>query len=170
MEKKLGRNIFIIFLIVIIIVTILSIVLIVNGNKSKENQIIPQDSLNPDTESDEEKIVETLTDTTAKQADGTIVNTSKKLKESKEIKGFKIINISFKESNGQSELIADIVNETGSNQPGFLIDVVLYDKAGNEVGRIPASIIETKAGETIRLQAGITEHYVEAYDFKLVEK
>ena len=170
MKENVKRNIFIIFVITIIIITIVSIVFIVNRNKTRGEQSIPQDSSNTNTVSEGEEIVETLTDTTAKQANGTIVNTSEKLKENKEIKGFKIVNISFKESGGQSELIADVMNETGSDQPGFLVDVVLYDKSGNEVGRIPASIISTKAGETIRLQAGITEHYVEAYDFKLEEK
>ena len=104
------------------------------------------------------------------EQDGTIVNTSEKLKENKEIEGFKISNIKFEEKNGQTELIADVTNTTGKAQKGFLVDIVLLDKQGKEIARIPGNIIETQAGETIEIHAGITERYANAYNFKLEKK
>ena len=113
---------------------------------------------------------ESVGEFTVKQSDGTIVNTSEKLKQNKEIQGFKISNIQFKEQGGESELVADVTNTTTEAKPGFLVDIVLYDKNGAEIGRIPANIIETEAGETIQIHAGITESYTNAYDFKMEEK
>ena len=112
-----------------------------------------------------------VSQTTVQKSDGTTVNISEKIKENKEIKGFKISNGEIKEKNGQTELVALVTNETGLDQSGFLVNVVLYDKEEKELGKIPASIIATKAGETIRIRAGITiKNYVEAYDFKLEER
>ena len=66
-------------------------------------------------------------------------------------------------------MVAFVTNNTGSDKDGFLVDVVLLAKDGSEIGRIPASITPTKAGETIQIRAKITENYINAYDFKLVK-
>ena len=104
------------------------------------------------------------------EQDGTVVNTSEKLKEDKMEAGFEISNISYSEKNGHTVLVADVTNMTGKDQAGFMADIVLLDKEGKEQGRIPVSITETKSGETIGIQAGITARYANAYDFKLEKK
>ena len=104
------------------------------------------------------------------KSDGTTVNTSSKLNENKEMDGFSITNVNFTEKGGSSEMVAFVTNKTGSDQSGFLVDVVLLARDGSEIGRIPASILPTKAGETIQIRAKITENYVNAYDFKLEKK
>lgn len=107
------------------------------------------------------------------QQDGTKVNTSNKINENKEIEGFTIENVRFIERDGVTELRADVTNRTNEAKEGFLMDIVLYDKSGNEMGRIPGNVIETQAGETIEICAGITgivENYISAYDFKMVKK
>lgn len=104
------------------------------------------------------------------QDDGTKVNTSEKAKETKEIEDVIIENIRITEKNGQTVLIADITNTTEKTKERFLVDIVLYDKAGKEIGKIPGVIGEMQAGETIEMQAGITQDYVNAYDFKIVKK
>ena len=59
---------------------------------------------------------------------------------------------------------------TGTNQKGFLANVVLYDEKGDVMAKIPANIIDTQANETIQMRAGITVDYIKAYDFKLEKK
>ena len=104
------------------------------------------------------------------QEDGSKINTSEKVKETREIEGIKIENIRITEKNGQTMLIADLTNKTEAQKERFLVNIIIYDKQGNEMGTIPGVIGEMQAGETIEMQAGITEDYINAYDFKIVKK
>ena len=153
MEGNEKKRKYIIIAVVVIIVAVLAIGIITSnlGNKSEEAQ-------------KDESIVEI-------KEDGTVQNKSNKVKEDREIKGFKVTNIDLiKDTNGNTILTADITNATGSKQKGFLVEIVLLDKEGKELGRIPGSIIETDAGETIEMRSEITEDYINAYDIKLIER
>lgn len=107
---------------------------------------------------------------TKTESDGTVVNTSEKLKEDKVESGFEISNISYSEKDGHTELAADVTNMTGSNQGNFMAEIVLLDKEGKEQGRIPVAIPETQIGETVGITAGINDSYANAYNFMLVKK
>lgn len=101
------------------------------------------------------------------EEDGTKVNVSEKLNKDKVNSGFKISNISYKESNGETIFKARITNETGSEQPEFFGKIVLLDKSGKTLGNIPIMVSATQAGEATDVEATITENYVTAYDFRL---
>lgn len=101
------------------------------------------------------------------EENGTIVNTSEKLNGSKEELGYSLTDITFGEVNGETVLKARVTNKTESAQSEFLGNIVLLDQSGNEIGRIPVNISETQPGETIEIEAYITESYANAYDFKL---
>lgn len=143
-----------------VVIIVIGIIWLITNNKKTKNNVV-------EAPKNGEVSVGEFTET---DSEGTVVNTSEKLKENKEIEGFKITSIRFEEKDGQSTLIANVTNTSGEAKEGFLVDIVLYDKAGNEIGRIPGNIIETIAGETIEMRAGITESYVNAYDFKLEKK
>lgn len=102
--------------------------------------------------------------------DGTKLNISDKLKEEKTIDGLKIGNIQLTEKDGQLVLLADVTNQTTKNSDAFLVDITLYDKTGNELTTVTGIVTSIKAGESTQLNAGITEKYVNAYDFKVVKK
>lgn len=102
--------------------------------------------------------------------DGTVVNTSDKLKEDKVEEGFEISNINYTEKDGHTVLEADVTNMTGSSRTAFMAEIVLLDKEGKEQGRIPVAIPEMQIGETIGAQAGINDQYANAYNFKLEKK
>lgn len=104
------------------------------------------------------------------QEDGSKINISEKVKETREIEGIKIENIRITERNGQTMLVADLTNKTDAKKERFLVNIIIYDKQGKEMGTIPGVIGEMQAGETIEMQAGITEDYINAYDFKIVKK
>ncbi len=101
------------------------------------------------------------------EQDGSIVNTSEKLHQDREESGFTVSNISFAEINGKTVLKARITNKTGINQDSFFGSIVLLDKAGKEIGRIPVTVAKTQKGETVEIEAYITESYANAYDFRL---
>ena len=121
----------------------------------------------------EEQKVEVENEYVQVQEDGSKSNTSNKVKETKSVEGVRIENVRFNEVNGQTMLIADITNTTANKKDRFLADIVLYNKSGQEIGRIPGVIGEMQAGETIEMQAGIVgieESYVNAYDYKIEKK
>ena len=100
--------------------------------------------------------------------DGTKLNVSSKLNEAKTVNGLKIQNIQLTDRNGQSVLLADVTNESGKDTDILSIDIILYDKTGKELGKVPGMLAPMKAGATSQLNAGITEDYANAYDFKVV--
>lgn len=101
------------------------------------------------------------------EEDGTIVNTSEKLKENKEMQGFELTNIEFKEKNGETILSVRVTNKTGETQQTFMGNIILLDKKNNEIGKIPVRISTMEAGETRDIEATITESYANAFNFKL---
>jgi len=156
MEGNEKKRIYIIIVVVILIVAVLAIGIITSINRNKDS--VPNEGVQ------EESILEV-------KKDGTVENKSSKVKEDREIKGFKVSRIKLiKSANGNTVLTADVTNQTGQNQKGFLMDIVLFDKEGKELGKIPGSIIETTAGENIELRAEITEDFINAYDIKLVKR
>lgn len=104
------------------------------------------------------------------ESDGTVVNTSEKLKTPKNESGFEVSDIKYVEKNGYTTLTAKVTNMTGKEQNGFMADIVLVDKEGKEMGRIPVAIANTKIGETVEIDANITESYANAYNFKLEKR
>lgn len=102
--------------------------------------------------------------------DGTKVNISNKLKEEKEIDGLKIGNIQLTEKAGQLTLLANITNTTNKDLDAFLVDIILYNKQGKQIGTIVGIVSPVKSGKTIELKAGTTEMYANAYDFEVIKK
>ena len=143
-------------LLILVIVSALIITIIWFATRNKENN-----NVGGTTENVEQG------EFTRVEADGTIVNTSEKLKQTKENLGFSITNINFVKKGNETILTARVTNNTGEAQGDFLGQIVLLDKRGNEIGRIPAMITETENGEAIDIETTITESYANAYDFRL---
>lgn len=143
-------------LLILVIVSVLIITIIWFATRNKENN-----NVGGTTENIEQG------EFTKVEADGTIVNTSEKLKQTKENLGFSITNINFMKKGNETILTARVTNNTGEAQGDFLGQIVLLDKRENEIGRIPAMITETENGETIDIETTITESYANAYDFRL---
>lgn len=149
MKKKEKRMILILIIISILIMGIIWIATKPKKEKVEENGV--------------EEFVQVL-------EDGTKLNTSDKLKEEKTVDGLKIGNIQLTEKNGQLVLLADVTNPTTKTSDTFLVDITLYDKTGKELTTVTGLIIPIKPGESTQLNAGITEKYANAYDFKVVKK
>lgn len=146
-------------LLILVIVSALIITIIWFATRNKENNNAVET----------EKTIENVEqgEFTKVEADGTIVNTSEKLKQTKENLGFSITNINFMKKGNETILTARVTNNTGEAQGDFLGQIVLLDKRGNEIGRIPAMITETENGEATDIETTITESYANAYDFRL---
>ena len=154
MSKKEKRGLLILIIIAIAIITTLAII---TNRKGKE--------VNNDAEENEvvEEFVQVL-------EDGTKLNISTKLSETKIVDGLKIGNIQLTMQNGQSVLLADAENDTGKDIDIMLLDIILLDKNGNELTTITGIIGNLKAGEKQQLNSSVTSDYANAYDFRVVIK
>ena len=143
-------------LLILVIVSALIITIIWFATRNKENN-----NVGGTTENVEQG------EFTRVEADGTIVNTSEKLKQTKEDLGFSITNINFVKKGNETILTARVTNNTGEAQGDFLGQIVWLEKSGKEIGKIPVMISETQNGEAIDIETSITESYANAYDFRL---
>ena len=154
MSKKEKRGLLILIIVAIAIIVTLVIILNVRGKKSnneaEENELV-------------EEFVQVL-------EDGTKLNTSTKLSETKIVDGLKIGNIQLTMQNGQSVLLADAENDTGKDIDIMLLDIILLDKNGNELTTIAGIVGNLKAGEKQQLNSSVTSDYANAYDFRVVIK
>lgn len=148
-EKKM-----ILILLIITIVIIGIIWLIARGNKKEtiNNGVVEENTVI-------EEFVQEL-------EDGTKLNTSSQLNKSKEFQGLKIKNIQLTNQNNKTELITDIENVTGRDTQAMLIDIILYDKQGNEITTLGGRISPIKAGQTIQFSTSAMIDYANAYDFE----
>lgn len=147
-------------LILVIIVAIIIIALLIWRNASnKEQPEQPQEEQNTITE----KYVDVL-------EDGTKLNKSNKLKETKKLDGLEISNIQLTYRNGIAVVLGDVKNTTNNDIGLTEIELTLYDEQNNVLEKIEGLISPVKAGETVQLNAGVSADYANAYDFSVVKK
>ena len=153
--KKQEKRMILILLIILVIVVI--IFFATRGEK--------QENISENTEDNTvvEEFVQVLDD-------GTKLNTSTKLNETKTVDGLEIGNIQLTNQNDQTVLLADVTNNSGKATDVILIDIILLDKQGNELGIVGGIISPLAIGETTQLNTSMMIDYANAYDFKIVIK
>lgn len=156
MKKKEKQMI---LLLIVVGVIILGIIYFVTRPKEEEGTV------NDVAEQNEvvEEFVQVL-------EDGSKLNTSTKLNETKNVDGLEIGNIQLSMVGGETTLFADVKNNTGSDLGVTAIDIILLDKNEEEIVTIGGVIGDVKAGESVRLEASTTLDFANAYDFRVVIK
>ena len=145
-----------------ICILVIITVVVIGGLLIWRNNVRTNENKQEESEEPKEEYVQVL-------EDGTKLNISEKLKETKTIDGIEITNIQLTEQGGQTMLLAQATNTKGVESPVVGINIIVVDKSGKEIGKIPGAISPLQAGETKQLIINITEDYANAYDFK-VEK
>ena len=150
--KKNEKRMILILLIILAIVIIVVVVGKNKGNKenTEKNQV-------------KEEFVQV-------QEDGTKVNISSKLAETKTVGAYKIGNIQLTTKDNQSILLADVENVSSSATEMKMIEITLLDKEGNTLETVPGVVKQLQPGKTAQLNAGITDDYANSYDFKVEVK
>lgn len=146
-------------LILLILVVIITIGIIIFAKKYKGNEEINTDGQNDTTN----EFVETL-------LDGTKVNISSKLNQSRSVNGLQISNIQLKRKDSQTILLAEVENVTEETTDEMFWDIVLIDNEANILTTVPTIIVKLKPGEKTQLNIGTQLDYVNAYDFRIIEK
>ena len=154
MKKNEKRMILILLAILLIAIVIFAVTKNKKGNNNDNTEV-------------ENKPVEEFVQVLE---DGTKLNTSTKLNESRDVSGFRFENIQFTEQNGQSVLLADVTNNTGKATDYTLVDVILLDKTGKEIVKLGGIISPLQTGEKTQFNMSTTLDYANSYDFKIVIK
>lgn len=152
---KKNEKIFILGLVIITIIVAIVFIASRSAKKKENNQ--------PEENQVTEEYVKVL-------EDGTKLNTSTKLNETKNVNGLQIGNIQLTNQNEQSVLLAEVTNNSGKDTDVILIDIILLDKNGDEIVTVGGIIAPMKQGEKTQLNTSMTLDYANAYDFKVVVK
>lgn len=141
------------------------ILLIVVGVKSfggpKDNT---QNKETNNTTVNEEKYTTELTD-------GTKINNSEDMKNTKKYKELEISNIQFTSKNGSSVLLADVKNAGTTNFTAEEVKVVLIGENGEIIREIGAYIPSIAAGESKEINSIVTAEVVSnVKDFRIEAK
>lgn len=144
----------ILIIILLGIVLIMAILAIVKNQKESQKNIVEEIN-------EEEEFTRIL-------EDGTKLNVSTKLNETKMVDKLKIYNIQLTSKNDQTVFLADV--ESSEDKEITLVDIVLLNKNGNELTTITGLIGKTKAGGVQQLNCVVTSDYANAYDFKVIVK
>lgn len=156
MKKKEKQIIGVLVLITIFIIVIAIVVRSIN--KNKENT----------TENQEENIVtEEFVDVLD---DGTRVNKSDKLHETKIFDEMEISNFSLTEKENVTLLLGTITNTSSEVKGDYPINIKVIDKDGNEIITVAAYIGKLEPGERCELNTSATFDYANAYDIEISKK
>lgn len=156
---KKNEKIIISILLVVLVIAI--IVFTVNKNKKEENN---NENVNTETENNvTEEFVQVL-------EDGTKLNTSTKLNETKQVGIYKFENIQLTEKDGQSLILADVTNTSKNETDAKIVDIKLLDKDGKEIVTIGGIISPLKSGETKQFNSSMSLDYANIYDFEIILK
>lgn len=150
-EKKL-----ILILSIITIVVVIAAIVIKNSSTNKKNE-------NNSVQQPEEEFVDVL-------EDGTRLNTSDKLHETKTFEGMEISNFQVTEKDNVTVLLGTVTNVSDTTKGGYPINIKIVDKDGNEIVMVGAFLGTLKPGESTQLNTSATFDYANAYDFSITKK
>ena len=150
MYMKDNKNIFIIVLIAIVLVV--GIVVIVNKNKGSTQGKIT------DKKANEEILSQTM-------QDGTKLNTSNKLSETKKIGNIEISKAQLTNKNGKTTLLADVKNIGSATIQTMELEVTLVDSNGKEIQKLNGMLGTIKPNGTAQLNISTSSYYENVYDY-----
>ena len=151
-QEKRRIAVLLVLLLIVVIVKIR-----MGGSKEKvpKTNEIQQESMTEDNE-----FVEEL-------EDGTKLNKSEVLGQAKTLGTLEFTNIQLTNQKGQTLLLADVKNTGTEATKMQIVEVVILDKKGGEIGRIKGIVAPLEAGENIQFNTSTTRNYANAYDFQL---
>ena len=143
-------------ILVAITAVVIIIAIMMNVNKSKEGTT--------------EKEMKQTESTISLFDDGTTLNNSAKLQETKKLEGMEISQIQLTQKNGETQLIATITNTSSTDQGDYPVIVKMLDKEGKEVGTMNGYIGKIKSQNSIKFSTEATLDSSNVYDFIITKK
>ena len=156
MKKEEKRRIGLLLLLLLIVV-IVKVQMGKGGESDDTNINLPVE------ERVKEEFVEVL-------EDGTKLNKSEVLSRAKTVGALEFNNIQLTNQNGQTLLLADVKNTGEAATKMQLVDVIILDKNGGQLGTVVGVVAPLEAGQSIQVNTSMTMDYANAYDFQIVAK
>ena len=103
-------------------------------------------------------------------SDGTKLNKSKVLQKIKTYDGMEMKDFQLTENGNTTLLLGTITNKTEGEKGGYLVDLIMIDKEGKEIGRSDLYIKKLKAGESMQLSSYVQGDLANAYDFSIAKR
>lgn len=103
------------------------------------------------------------------EEDGTKVNTSKKLAETKTIDGIEIKDITLKEKNTVTVLEAKAVNTNKEVKEGFTVNIEFVDDKGKTITKIIGYISTLQPGESTIITTQTTLDFANSYNINITK-
>lgn len=145
-----------------VLLIILLIVIIVKVRMGENKEEIPNtNEIQQESVAENNEFVEVL-------EDGTKLNKSEVLTQAKTLGTLEFTNIQLTNQNGQTLLLADVKNTGAEATKMQLVEVIILNKNGGELGRIKGIVAPLEAGESIQFNTSTTRNYANAYDFQVV--
>ena len=157
MNKKVKKIIAAI-MIIIVIAMVITIMLRFRNRKPTENIRTVEEQIIP-----KEEFVDKL-------EDGTRINSSDKLHETKTFDGLEISDFQLTEKDNMTVLLGKITNNANTKKGGYAVNITVLDKDRNEMTTVVAYIKELQPGENTILNVSSTFDYANAYDFTISRK
>lgn len=148
MKNKEKRNI--IILVIVAVAIIVGIIIMKNGSKNNNQEPVEQVA--------QEEFVR-------KEEDGTRVNTSSKLAETKKCENLEITDIELTEKNGESYIQATVKNNGSTAESDEFLTLKVVDKEGKTLTEVKGYVDNVNPGETYALKIKASADFANAYDF-----
>ncbi len=155
-KMKIEKNKKILICLIIIVLIIAISTIIVKNKKKEQDKKTEENTVN-------ESYVEEI-------EDGIKINKSTKLNETKEVGGLTISNIQLSKESGMTNLLADVTNKSNSKTGIKTLKITLLDIDGNELTTVTGIVNELEVNASTQLNISMTSDYINAYDFRVVEK
>ena len=156
MKKKEKRMILI--LLVVLVIAIVAFIISKNankGNKGTENKTEENTAV--------EDFVQVL-------EDGTKLNKSSKLQETKTIDGMEVSDFQLTSNGNVTILLGTITNKSNEVKGDYPVSIKILDEKGNEIITVGGYIGELQPGKSTQLNCSATFDYANAYDFEITKK
>lgn len=151
MSKKERKRIFTIIGILLLTIIILLIVKSITKNDENEGEVLTK-----------ETYVEI-------QEDGTNLNTSNKLKETKKLGELEFSNIRLTSKDGESYVTADVKNTSTTKLGNKFVHITIVDDKGEDLSKVTIYLGDIEAGESITINGKASSDFANAYDFLITE-
>lgn len=162
MNKIKDKGAVIICVIAIVLIIILVIAMGENKKQTGDEQKPIENNINNENVITEEYV--------EKQEDGSKVNISDQLKQTKTIDGLEISNIRLVEKDGLSQIVAYVKNPSSITKGNFDIVITALDKNGNKLLELDGFIDKVELGKTGIMNAYVTSDIANAYDITIQKK
>lgn len=163
-KERKKKNVRLIWIILIIIVAVGVIVTINLSNNKKDTKPAQQQSQVENGQQEEAKQVEKYVQVLE---DGTKLNISEKIKQTKKVGDLEISNIQITYQNGVTNILATVTNTSSKKSELQNVSIVLSDDEGNTIYTLRGVLEETEPNGTSQLNTSITADFANSYDFTI---